>query len=212
MNLNELFKDHNLYHSEFQQDYLITYKAGGTVYGMYKQSLRELYKRYRGLKGIHFDKKEIEIDIEELNQSLSKCRSSRDPIKNKRARLELEKKRLQLKEIEKNKECTEKEFKRFLEQAITLKSQIGKLTKEKLERYELELWEYRLKSQMALDYISQSRLSKQTLEMLYSYPIDLRRKLISYNNKEKIQELITWYENKEMNVDIKLIKDKNLLE
>ena len=50
VSLDDLFADHQGSHSNFQMDNFITIRSGGTAYGQYKQSLRELHKRWRGLK------------------------------------------------------------------------------------------------------------------------------------------------------------------
>ena len=72
MKLQDLLQDHQLFHSQFQQDYFITLKAGGTLYGQYKQALRELYKRFRGLRETICDKRIAEIKIRRLEQEIEK--------------------------------------------------------------------------------------------------------------------------------------------
>ena len=70
-NLKELLQDHQTGMSDFQDDYLVTARAGGTVYGQYKQSLRELYKRFRGLRELVYGEggqKLLDIEIEELQE------------------------------------------------------------------------------------------------------------------------------------------------
>lgn len=205
MNLNELFKDHQLYHSEFQQDYLITTRAGGTTYGMYKQALRELYKRYRGLKQLYGEKELLQVDIDELE--VSKADNEFEQRKND---IKHAQKVMQMEEMDKNIEETEREFKRFYQQAVTLKQQIGELTEEKRNALDRDMWEYRLKETAAIDYISQGRLLNTTVENIMSLPIEWRHRVL-----EEVKDhtkLIDWYENRQANialpeseVDIKLL-------
>ncbi|MCY2966046.1 MAG: hypothetical protein NT069_20850, partial [Planctomycetota bacterium] len=50
--IHELLVDHQPYHSNFQMDYLITRRHGGTLFACYKQSLRELERRFRALQQV----------------------------------------------------------------------------------------------------------------------------------------------------------------
>lgn len=66
--LRALLKDHQDGHSDFQADYFITLRAGGTPYGCYKQALRELSKRCRGLRELHIQRKLLLLEITELRR------------------------------------------------------------------------------------------------------------------------------------------------
>ena len=45
MTISELLVDHQEFHSDLQMESFITLRAGGTLYGCYKQALRELSTR-----------------------------------------------------------------------------------------------------------------------------------------------------------------------
>ena len=45
MTIDDLLLDHQEFHSDLQMDSFITLRAGGTLYGCYKQALRELSTR-----------------------------------------------------------------------------------------------------------------------------------------------------------------------
>jgi len=206
--LQELFKDHQLYHSELQQDYFITTKAGGTPYGMYKQSLRELHKRYRGLKQLYAEKELLQIDIDELA-----VKKSRDKFERRRVKINHAQKIMSMEEMDLNIQETEREFKRFYMQATALKRQIGELTPEKQNKLDADMWEYKFKEQIAIDFICNGRIQHNTLENIMCLPIGRRERLLYFVRPEHQDELITWYETKqpeplelpEKEIDIKLL-------
>ena len=73
--LRELLDDHQTGHSEFQDDYLITWRHGGTIYGQYKQALRELYRRFRGLRELSCDREKLQIEIRQAEEKAQCCRA-----------------------------------------------------------------------------------------------------------------------------------------
>ena len=208
ISLQELFKDHELYHSEFQQDYFITAKSGGTSYGMYKQALRELHKRYRGLKQLYAEKELLQIDIDELGtiNNANEYEQRRNKIKRTQKVMSMEEMNLNIQE-------TEREFKRFYQQAVALKQRIGELTDKKRNKLDAEMWEYKLKEQIAIDFICNGRLQHNTLENIMCLSLKQRERLLYFVRTEHQAELIEWYETKqseplklpEQEIDIKLL-------
>ncbi|KKS11428.1 MAG: hypothetical protein UU63_C0006G0018 [Candidatus Uhrbacteria bacterium GW2011_GWF2_41_430] len=207
INLQELFNDHQLYHSEFQQDYLITVRAGGTTYGQYKQALRELYKRYRGLKELYSSKELLRVDIDELAaaKTCNQFEQRRNDIKRTQKVMSME-------ELDKNIEDTEREFKRFYAQACALKSQIGDLTPEKRNALDRDMWEYKLKEMAAIDILTTGHLGNVTYEMITAAPVEMRRKVLTLCGDKA--RLIDWYESKtaemelpESQIDVKMLME-----
>ena len=196
MDIQDLLKDHQLYHSEFQQDYFITVRSGGTEYGQYKQALRELSKRYRGLKELYAEKELLQIDIDELDE-----KTLEDKFEVKRNQIKRTQKIMTMEDLDKNIQDTEREFKRFYQQAVALKNNIGELTEEKRNRLDCEMWEFKIKEMAVLDYVSSGRLSKGTYELLASIPKKQRLKLAS--ELRQGDTLIEWYESKE-DMELKL--------
>ncbi|TLN17639.1 hypothetical protein FDZ71_06235 [bacterium] len=186
--LIDLLADHQLYHSEFQQDYLITARAGGTTYGMYKQALRELFKRKRGLEELYSEKELLLIDIDELETL-----SAGAGFENRRNAVRLKQKRGHLYDMDKNIQDTEREFKRFYQQAAALKAVIGDLTDEKRKALDEDMWRYKLKEMAAIDWIAHGRLGNVTVEMLMAMPIATRKSLLAEIKNHNA--LIDWYEN-----------------
>jgi hypothetical protein len=170
MNLETLFADHQLHHSDLQLDYFITARSGGTPYGCYKQSLRELWKRFRGLSGMYAQRALLAEQVAHLETLKTKQ-------ERKRRRL-LAAKRLQMIELAKSIEDTEREFLRFYGQAAALKPVIGELTPELRAELDRDMWIHQLRCMVALDIISQGRMRRVTAELIQSLPVDARRELL----------------------------------
>jgi chromosome segregation ATPase len=209
MQLHELLRDHQLYHSEFQQDYIITLRAGGpTVYGQYKQALRELFKRYRGLKELYTSRELLQIDIEELEQ-----KETTDRFENRRNQVRLAQKRMGMEDLEKNIQDTEREFKRFYQQATALKAQIGDLTDERRSQLDREMWQAKMQEMAAIDLQTIGRLSNNTYEMIGASPPEIRDPVLKMC--ANASKLIDWFENKansplielQQDVDVKTLMD-----
>lgn len=199
MDLGTLLKDHQLYHSELQQDHFITRRAGGTHYGQYKQALRELFKRWRGLKELYHGRAELEIDIDETEFDLE--HGGEGEFLRRRMELKLAKHKGDMLELQKNIQDTEREFKRFYNQAASLKEKIGDLTEEKRRELDKDMWEFKLKEMAALDIMTQGRLSKSTIEFMNSLEVEDRKKLIGVLNAP--QSLAAWYQNIDYTYEIK---------
>lgn len=193
--LKKLLEDHQLYHSDFQMDHLITIRAGGTIYGQYKQALREFYKRYRGLKELYAERELTQVDIDELT-----VKDDKDEFQQRRNKINLAKKRMALEEIEKNISDTEREFGRFYAQAVTLKSQIGELTPERRDKLDREMWVFKLKEMAALDLATTGHLSQSTYELIGSVSSEVRIPVLKDCNPENRMAFLEWFETKHDNI------------
>lgn len=191
-NIKEFLKDHQIYHSDFQMDNFITTRAGETQYGQYKQALRELFKRYRGLKELYIAKELLQVDIDELEFSeVSKLEDTH--YSNRRNAINLTKHRMDMEDLDRNIEHTEREFKRFYAQANTLKQAIGELTSKKRNKLDREMWIHKLKSMVAIDYITKGRIGENALTFIRSTPKNIRKQLLIEIKNQP--ELISWFEN-----------------
>ena len=112
-----------------------------------------------------------------------------------------------MEDLDKNIQDTEREFKRFYQQAVALKEIIGELTPQKRALLDIDMWEFKIKEMAAIDWISTSRLGNNTIEMLMAFPSDRRIGLLSEIKDQST--LIGWYEKHEgteltlIDVDIK---------
>ena len=187
MDLKELLDDHQLYHSSFQMDNFITVRAGETQYGQYKQTLRELFKRYRGLKELYVARELLQVDIEELEYN------NATGFVKRRNDINLAKHRMDMEDLERNISDTEREFKRFYAQADALKAQIGELTSEKRDKLDQEMWVHKLKTMVAVDYITKGRIGENALTFIRSIPKEIRKPLLSEIKDQKT--LLDWFDD-----------------
>lgn len=224
-NLKCLLDDHQTGMSDFQDDYLVTAKSGGTIYGQYKQSLRELYKRFRGLRELIYGengRKFLDIEIRRLKEKLQ-GEKYLDSFEREELEIKLKHKCLIAEEANRAIYDTHREFTRFYQQAELLKEKVGELTSIRRRELETEMWIYRIKEMAALDFLQFSRLQKRTIEFISVLPKDKRQdiydlvfneknheKLISdYINRENIYELS--FEEIEIK-EIEIKKIENLIE
>ncbi len=205
--LKELLDDHQTGMSEFQDDYLVTTRAGGTLYGQYKQSLRELYKRFRGLREQSCDLEKLLIEIEQQEHII---RTSNDQFEVKFAEVEFKRKTMVIEEAERVIKDNKREFTRFYQQAAYFKSLLGDITDEKRKILDREMWEFKVKEMMYIDIKSTGRLKNSTLEFINSFPKDKKIELLSYTySQESVGKLLEWYEEKD---EIHIPDDLPLLE
>lgn len=186
--LKELLNDHRLYHTEAQQDFFITTKAGGNLWGQYKQAIRELYKRFRGLRETTCDRDKLEVEIEE---QLFIANTSEDEFKKRYAVIEHIRKTMQMEEIERVIKDTKKEFQRFYSQACILKKQLGEITEEKRKKLDKELLLYKIKESAAVEYSISKGISQRTYENIHCLPAELRKNIVDEIKDQ--QKLILWY-------------------
>ena len=175
--LQNILKDHYLYHEEFQHDFLITVRAGGTVYGQYKQALRELYARVNSLKTFITDLDIAKVDIAELEYNLNNNLCS-DQFDEQRTVLNLRLQKSKLEEGERNIAETIREAQRFYEQCIYLKAEVGELTHETRKEYEEEMWKYTVMKLANTDYITKGRIGNNALEMALAMPPRMREEVL----------------------------------
>ena len=188
MDLKELLKDHQIYHSNFQIDNFITVRAGETQYGQYKQALRELFKRYRGLKELYVARELLLVDIDEMSVSIVGT-----IFEERRNKINLAKHKMDMEDLERNIFDTEREFKRFLSQADVLKAQIGELTPEKRDALDMDMWIHKLKSMVATDYITKGRIGENPLAFIRSLPKEIRTPLLAEVKDQK--SLLEWFDD-----------------
>jgi len=187
--LFELLKDHETGMSKFQDDYFVTMRAGGTLYGQYKQALRELYKRYRGLRESVFEKQRKDIDIEELRETAKTAESKFD---RQRANVDLQEQIIKMEEADRVIKDTKREFINFYAQAIFYKEQLGELTEAKKDLLEREMWAHKCKGMAATDIILQGRFSSGTIDLLRSFPTEMRDSVLAEIKNH--DQLLGWFE------------------
>lgn len=192
--LHDVLKDHQLYHDHVQLDSFITTKAGyAHPYGMYRQALRELHKRERGLKDLGFQRELLEVEIEEMEAGLTALIG----FAYRKAAIQIAQKRGQLEDLKKSIADTERELNHFLRQALALKAKIGEISPERRRTLDTEYWVHVLKCQAALDVLTTGHLSRATMENIASLPNTLRMcvlEVVADNNRDR---LLRWFEKQD---------------
>ncbi len=167
--LKVLLGDHQLYHSDLQMERWIVARGNLTAYGRYKQALREVHKRYRGLKTLYVERQLVQIDVDELVAA-----DNADPFEKCRDAVRLVQKRMALEDIEFNVTETAREFGKFVEIASALKKAVGTLTPERRDELDREEWRLRLRAMVAVDLVAHGTLQRQTVELLMASPLEWR--------------------------------------
>ncbi len=191
--LKDLMEDYQMFHSQFQQDYFITARNGLTEYGMYKQALREVYSRYKTLKDLYFSREKVLVDIDE-KKSLSE--KDDDEFVRRKAVIEHRELLFSLEDRELTISETEKEFKRFVEQALYFKNKFGNISEEDKKKLDEEMWFAKIREMCAVDLITSVRLRNTTYEIIIALPSVTKNKILAEIKTEK-DKLVEWYENRE---------------
>lgn len=181
MSLQTILGDHRHFHSNWQIDHAITAKAGGTLYGCYKQAVRELHKRWRGLRGLYAERAKLTTDTDAATG------------------LQRAERVLQGVETDHVIADTEREFLRFWGQAVACRRALGiadgdAMPVDMRERLESEFWEYQIKALAAVDFITTGRLSRNTVEILVATRGEQRQRLVSaILDPQAHERLVGWY-------------------
>lgn len=168
MTLNDLLKDYQTGQDETQLQSFVL--GGRTPWGTYKQALRELYKRVRGLRQMQTDIDLLLIDIEELELSPHPtC-----PFEYKRTAIKIRQKQGQLEEANRSLTDLKREAAIFYRTAAELKLQLGDITPEKRVELDRAEWMHWHLKKAALDKLTTGRISEVVLKNLYSIPLSER--------------------------------------
>jgi coenzyme F420-reducing hydrogenase delta subunit len=165
MNIDEILKDYESKHSEYQiENFIVGMQVGD--WAKYKQCLREIKNRVETLQGL---KEELEIERLKSNGYFNIATS----ISRRKRRLKeigrVRKKRA-LKALDDDIISTEREISKFFEVAKKLKEEIGDLTPEKRDLLEADSWFQKARQMAAIDMICDHGLSKPTFEMILALP------------------------------------------
>ena len=194
--VHELLDDHQTGMSDYQDDYLVTQRAGGTLYGQYKQALRELYRRIRGLRELICDREKLKAEIDELRYNLFEKVAPADInlFTERKDRIEFRRKTAQLEEGERACSDCARELTRFYQQAKGLKKEIGAITPVRRRELEHAMWEYRAREMAALDLLSTGRVGKTAIDHACVLPDEARgRVLAEMFSGDEHKALLDWY-------------------
>ncbi len=168
--IQELLADHQEFHSDLQMDSFITIRSGGTAYGCYRQSLRELTTRVTALRERYYGLELLELEIREHEKS----GGERDKILARQKRSVLPQAAAVLAD-------TEREFVYFYAQAAGYRALLERdgvrfpLDTETRDKLDREMWVHQLKCRAAVEGFSQGRPASVTVELIQSLPQEMRR-------------------------------------
>jgi hypothetical protein len=149
----ELLNDHEVYHSEFQIRWFIITRNGGTSYGCYKQALLEIDSRLHALHA--------------MNDACTSCPEDKSNTTTVVAQ-----------QLRNHVDDAIRELRLFCDIAIKLKKAIGPLDPEKRYRLETELWSYRVRKMAVMDFMTEGRLCRETVDLLLALPSNQRQELV----------------------------------
>tara|TARA_Y100001951_G_C11283957_1_gene267345 strand:+ start:819 stop:1475 length:657 start_codon:yes stop_codon:yes gene_type:complete len=172
--ISELLKDCSSGHDDTQISSFMIIKNGGTIWGCYKQALKELAARISTLRASW-------INIQKLKRRLT---IEEDDLEN----LSLE---LELGGVCAHAETVKREAAKIYSIASFFKDQIGDLTPEKTKKLDQELWLHRVKVHAVQDILDQARLSSSTRSMIQSLPKALKAKL--HESLSDPEKLVEWF-------------------
>jgi len=177
--LRRLLDDHQMYHDDVQLESFILRQHGGTLWGCYKQALRELYKRYRGLKDIEGNRATLEAQL-----STSGLMDNQQAVARQQGRLQLE-------DLDRALADTQREAGWFFLVARQMKEQLGDITPEYRRELDRAYWHYKCSERAALDYLTLGGLSEQTISMVQYLPTDMRREVLAFVQDR--DEVVNWF-------------------
>lgn len=193
-NYIELFNDFEN-QTEFQNEFFVLDFNGLTLYGKYRQALREFLKRHRGLRDSIYKQNKTKIELEKLERLLKEIK---DPLDIKDIKNEIEHQKLIIKENDRALKGLNKEFQFFLKKCIEFKKELGDLSDYEKLNHEIHFWKEKFKLNARMDYMVHGSVNKGVLESILSLPENVREDLISELIELKEKDLLQ-LENKETN-------------
>lgn len=176
--LNEILQDHKTGQDSIQLGSFVL--GGRTTWGTYKQTLRELYKRVRGLRQMITERDLLLLDIEELEEQPKD--DSRD---SKRTAIKLRQKYGMLEESDRCIADTKREAALFYRVALDCKSKLGEITEERRHELDREDWKW-----WHLKRVACQGLDDVTRKNLISLPTAERREWLNVIKDQRQLEAI----------------------
>ncbi|MDH5680678.1 MAG: hypothetical protein OEZ36_03755, partial [Spirochaetota bacterium] len=162
----DLFEDLNLRHSKFQlENFVLGQEQGSTIWGQYKQALRELNQRINSLNTTQYKIKKRELAIKKLDRSLAQCQ---DDIELEELELDIEQEKRKLENLFREEKEIIHEGNILTDAFLRLKKDVDCLlaagkSKEELEK---EFWIEKLKADVQNSVLSTSGASMTLLRAI----------------------------------------------
>jgi len=165
---DKLLQDHRTGQDSTQLESFVL--GGRTQWGTYKQALREMYKRIRGLRQMITDRDLLLIDIEE-SEELIESSSGRDL---RRAKIDHRSMLGRLEESERGIVDTKREAAIFYRVAASLKEELGDIDEARRIELDRAEWKWWHTKRAAISKIASGRVDDVVLKNLMSLPISER--------------------------------------
>lgn len=175
-----LTKYHQPFQSDFQNDHFVLAQEGITLWGAFKQGLREIATRIEALRTEYLTLNESRVEVSSRNAAASKVgeitgredakrRSEKAQLHFKAARATLRKVSVEMTLIDR-----EREFANLLNRTIAIFSALeeehGDLTQEKIAVLEREFWSLRMLRRALAEKACTGTISPGTLESIMALP------------------------------------------
>lgn len=166
--LRELLSLGRCSQSTFQVDHFVIARNGMSVFGVLKQAHREMCDRWGALKTIWIQHREAEIGISEGEEQLAAGPHT------ERERLQLVRARMLEESLADNFEDAARLFLRCYQHGAWARAELikkhGELSRELLDRLDLEEWKLQLRRSMAVEMRQTGALSQVTLDLAATLP------------------------------------------
>ena len=202
--LETLLADHEQNHSTLQCRSFITAKTGVTVYGQYRQALRELVSRTWAAFEEMLSREELLCTADELDEKLGELDARFDDVGSgadaRRRRLTIKRARVavQLAQLESGLDDRFREWGEFYGQSCALRDQLGlkegeTLAREVREKLEVQMFAHQFASQIRGRIMANERpLDANMTQILGTMPSDVAQPLLgSASNPDGFMD---WYE------------------
>ena len=192
MPISKILEKQNQEYSDFQVHQFLLSNNGPTSYAAYVQARRELGGRVDDLKVMKIKIELAELDCEDMEAIPT-------PIKaTDRRRLEIQKQQagLGLAAMKRSLIAKQADVDRFHGIASDLREQLGELDAEGWSNLDHEMWVSKAKLLLAIDLISQGRMSKRTAEFISQFPSNDRKMLCELFAEKK--QLVHMFETSEL--------------
>jgi hypothetical protein len=186
--LDALLLHAQMHHSEFQMDRFITVRAGGTLYGCYRQACRELMTRWVSLCD-RWQRRELQAERRKRYSAGDSKRAAMKAIRVRQSELSG-----MLDDAE-----VQREFLRFYGIAASLHRALdfdkSPPTADKLRELDVEFWDHQIRAMLALDLMTAGSPQRTTLEMIQCLPVPQRKEIWSQclANDDAKTRCVNWY-------------------
>ena len=188
--IDELLKDFELYHSDFQIDNFII-GGQGTDWFQYKQCLREIKSRVESL-----DSATEQMALFEIGRKSIRGKIKLFFMGSIRRKIFLNSETRQAAAMAQNIRDTRRELDRFVGLAKKLRARIGEIDSDRRQALESEGWYQKALHMAAVEIYTAGGPSKQTVEFILSLPMEYRKSILT-NLKSVKPERILEIEDKE---------------